>query len=95
MTALWVALVDELVDELVLSIKMSGTRRYINLGTFDEFLLELSLQLPLLLSPPSSSYLPTGLALFLPPLTTPTSSFLGFANLILEVFSIEISGVTI
>ena len=34
----WVALVDESVDELVLSIEVSGARGHINLGASDEHL---------------------------------------------------------
>ena len=53
-----------------------------------------------LLQPPSpsttsDSYLPTSLALFLPPPPTPTTPFLGSADLVHEVFSIEVGGAAI
>ena len=41
------------------------------------------------------SCLPTGLALFLPLSPTPTTPFLGSADLVLEVFSIKVSSATI
>ena len=44
---------------------------------------------------PSTSCLPTGLALFLPPPPTPITPFLGSADSVLEVFSIEVSGAAI
>ena len=43
----------------------------------------------------STSCLPTGSALFLPPPPTPTTPFLGLADSVLEVFSIEVSDAAI
>ena len=97
LTALWVALVDDSIDELVLSIEVRGTGRQIDLGasddnssTFDNILTDLPPA-----STSSTSCLPTGSALFLPPPPTPTTPFLGSADSVLEVFSIEVSGAAI
>ena len=86
-TTIEVALVDESVDELILSIEVSGAEGHINLGASDEFLLESPLRLPPLIWPPSS--------LPLPP--TPT---LPFPSLIIdlvlpEIVNIEVSGTAI
>ena len=78
---------------------MSGTGGHINLGASDEFLSESLFQLPSSTWRPSSLqstlYLPTGSALFLLPSPTPTTLFLGFVDLVLKVFSFEVSDAAI
>ena len=82
-----VALIDESVDALILSLKVHGAEGHINLGASDEFLSELPLRLPPLTWPPSS----------LPSPSTPTLPFPGLVvdSVLPEVFNIEVSGVTI
>ena len=81
LTIIRVALVDESVDKLVLSIIVSGKGGHIDLGASDELLSE-SLLRPSL-SPPSSP--------------TPNPPFLGLVvdSVLLEVFNIEVSGAAI
>ena len=62
-----------------------------------EITIKLWMKSPIKITPASTTFiatlcLPTGSALFLLPPPTPTTLFLGSADLIFEIFNIEVSG---